>query len=536
MQLGELTDSDLVARIACACADERRLVAEVVAYLIEVKRRELHLIDGYSSLFDFCTRRLGMSNGAAFRRMNAAKLAKQYPFLLPRLASGQLHLSGLLLLRDHLNDANAEELADAASGKSESEIEALLVARWPKPPVPERIAPVSPQTVLPTTESALPPAGPPRRSHAKPLSPTTFHLQLTMGAETHAKLLRARDMMRHRQPDGDLAVVVDRALDALLAQLERQVLAKAARPRATSTSTKAISRGARREVFARDGQQCTYRSVDGNRCPARAFLELDHATTRSRGGDHQSTNLRVYCHAHNQLHARQDFGDAHVDAKIGARRARAHRRGRSSAGGSAMLIANEPVAVDEATMTPSPKAEDSALSTGERAVAGTTPTARDREGHADRDPRACEDTGESGRIGTPERETMIVAGLAGLGFAKADCVVTARSILARGAADRAMADVFREAIGVLAALPRRERACNRRTFSQSRLPPPEVKSSSPTSPARTRCRTHRARRGREATYRSLRVKCTTECAEPLSVTPRARLAGARVARARGGRR
>src|SRR5262249_48792614 len=53
----------------------------------------------------------------------------------------------------------------------------------------------------------------------------------------------------------------------------------------------------------------------GRRCPARAFLELDHATPRALGGAGDATNISVRCRGHNGLAAERVFGRAHVENK-----------------------------------------------------------------------------------------------------------------------------------------------------------------------------------------------------------------------------
>ena len=418
--LRELPEEELMARALSACQEERRLVAEVVVYLIEVDRRRLDLRAACSSLFDYCTRHLHMSGGAAHRRINAVRLVKRYPFLLSKLASGELHLCGLLILRDHFTDANAEELAAAASGLSEAKLHELVAARAPRPPVPERLGPVAEQAGLPAPMQ--PPA---RQSRTAPLSSTTYALQLTMTAETHAKLRRAQDLMRHRQPDGNLAVVLDRALDALLVQLERQLLAKTQRPRASKGRTKGISRATRREVFERDGQQCTYRSETGERCPALAFLELDHEDAQARGGSHDAANLRVLCHAHNHLHAEDDFGVEHVAACIEERRA-----------------VDAAASVDESRLP-----EHAPPTVGERPEGGSSE--------------------EGAQV---EREKMAVYGLTDMGFTRADCVEVVRAVLGRSAPDRPMVDVLRETIGELASRPRPRPGRGARRSAPARAP------------------------------------------------------------------
>jgi 5-methylcytosine-specific restriction endonuclease McrA len=149
-------------------------------------------------------------------------------------------------------------------------------------------------------------------------------VQLTAGAELKAKLERACDLMRHRNPSGDLAAVVDAALELLLAKLERERLGKVKTPRTPERScprtsrTHAVPVAVRREVFERDGEQCTYVSSEGARarCPSRGHLELDHIEPRALGGPNAASNLRVRCRAHNRLHADHVFGRRHVEEQV----------------------------------------------------------------------------------------------------------------------------------------------------------------------------------------------------------------------------
>lgn len=84
-------------------------------------------------------------------------------------------------------------------------------------------------------------------------------------------------------------------------------------PRARSGT---IPRATRREVFARDGEQCTYVGIGGDRCPGRGYLELDHVHPKALGGGDTAANLRVRCRAHNQMYAEQVFGRAHIERRV----------------------------------------------------------------------------------------------------------------------------------------------------------------------------------------------------------------------------
>ena len=245
MHLTDLTDSELVSRLSALCLEGHALTARMIVHLMEVEERRLDLRAACTSMFDFCQRKLGMSEGAAFRRINAARLVKRFPSLLARIERGELHLSTLVLLRPHLAEQNVEELSAAVAGKTQRQVEELLARRAPKADVPSAIVeiPTPSSGSAPTLSAradegvvAALPAAP--RSRVAPLAEARYSVQLTAGAELKAKLERACDLMRHRNPSGDLAPVLETALDLLLAKLEKERLGKVKTPRPRSSPSR----------------------------------------------------------------------------------------------------------------------------------------------------------------------------------------------------------------------------------------------------------------------------------------------------------
>src|SRR5207244_2705766 len=123
----------------------------------------------------------------------------------------------------------ADELLSAAAHQTKLEIERLLARRFPRPDLPERVQAIPPPT--PPTEPLAPgfvdqhapgrveaPAPPPKLA---PLAPQRFALQVTIGESTHDKLRYAQALLGHQLPAGEIAAVLDRALDALISELEK---------------------------------------------------------------------------------------------------------------------------------------------------------------------------------------------------------------------------------------------------------------------------------------------------------------------------
>jgi hypothetical protein len=94
-----------------------------------------------------------------------------------------------------------------------------------------------------------------------------------------------------------------------------------------------VPRAVVREVYARDGGQCTFVGADGGRCSARGFLEVHHhETTFARGGEAGVGNLRLVCRAHNRLYADRDYGRLFMVVRL-----RVAAAARSSAGDSRLM-------------------------------------------------------------------------------------------------------------------------------------------------------------------------------------------------------
>lgn len=109
------------------------------------------------------------------------------------------------------------------------------------------------------------------------------------------KLELARALTSHRNPSGDLAVIVERAVEVLIEKLSKEKLGTTSRARRSESLAKHghVTRQARRETFERDGLRCSFIGENGERCLERSFLEIDHVTARARGGGGQADNCSV---------------------------------------------------------------------------------------------------------------------------------------------------------------------------------------------------------------------------------------------------
>jgi hypothetical protein len=352
----DLPDRELLTEVKRLAQAERDATAALVASLAEVDARELHLGEGCRSLFVYCTQVLHLSEPAAYARIAAARAGRRFPLILDLLAAGDVTLTTICLLAAHFTEANHRGVLESARHKSKREVQEIVASFHPQPDVPATIrklpaptasnaairpeqaslAPlpieaatgsVSPVGIAPAPAPATTPAAaatiPPlaaRPSVVAPLAPERYKVQLTVGRQTHDKLRRAQDLLRHSVPNGDPAQIFDRALTLLVDHLERTKLAVAKRPRPPSvrvTESRHIPASVKRSVWTRDGGRCAFEGGEG-RCRERGFLEFHHVVPFADGGPATSDNIQLRCRAHNQYEAERLFGSPFVGRHPGA--------------------------------------------------------------------------------------------------------------------------------------------------------------------------------------------------------------------------
>ena len=120
-------------------------------------------------------------------------------------------------------------------------------------------------------------------------------------------------------PGSDLASIIDAAVSEKLERVEAKRFGKTKKPRKgleqadTSPGVRGISAAVRRFVCERDGNQCTYETSDGKRCPERDRLEFHHEEPYGLGGDRSAMNVRLLCKTHNAYMAELDYGKEKMD-------------------------------------------------------------------------------------------------------------------------------------------------------------------------------------------------------------------------------
>ena len=265
--------------------------------------------------------------------------------VLDLLASGELSLTSVRLIRRHLTPENHAAVLAQAKGRTREEIEILVATLAPqrdarslvrKLPTAEVLtvpavsmtepAPAAPALCFAPAAPPPPiaaPLAPTRRPIIETTSPERYRVQFAIGKESHDKLRRVQDLLRREIPDGDPGLIFDRAITLLLAQVENRKVGVTPKPRSRApirpgTDTfdirtppppsRYLPRAVKRAVWERDGDQCAFSSPGGRRCTERTYLQFHHVQAYAKQGPATVENLSLRCRRHNEYEADLVFG------------------------------------------------------------------------------------------------------------------------------------------------------------------------------------------------------------------------------------
>jgi hypothetical protein len=296
-------------------------MADFLVALAEFDRQRLWIQLGHASVFYYLHRDLKLSKGAAHYRKVAAQLIQKFPEVVAPFREGKLCISSVVELARVITPENSEEVLPRFFYLSKQEAKAVAVEICPAVVVPSRdVVTEVPraeafhlgETPLAQFVQAAPQAIP---MQSEPLTPNLQRLHMTVSKQFLDKLDAARKGQGHAQSGASAEKVIDAALDLLLAQQAKrrgEVKKPQQNPRPAKNPGH-IPAAVKRAVWARDEGKCTWPLDSGGICGSTLRLEIDHVVPRGRGGASTVDGCRLLCRSHNQLAARQVYGDDWMD-------------------------------------------------------------------------------------------------------------------------------------------------------------------------------------------------------------------------------
>ena len=229
-RLESLSTEELDRSVEKLVRAEKRNLALVIAHIAEMSRRKGQLERGYKSLFEYCTRRLHLSEGSVALRIQVANVSRRFPQILVALAENRMSLTVAGLLAPVLTESNMEKLLGDCAGMTKRGAEEYLIALRPKPVFAPSIrkTPSPPALTTPPTvqgASLQPPRSPastprpvPRVSPSilEPARPTVYNFRFAADRKFKEKFERLAEVLGVENPLQHMAEIMEQALDIAL--------------------------------------------------------------------------------------------------------------------------------------------------------------------------------------------------------------------------------------------------------------------------------------------------------------------------------
>ncbi len=140
--LADLSNDQLIRKCDTAVRSEQELGIAILDYLNEIERRSLYLKEGYSSLFDYCTRRWRYSRSKAGRFIAAARCMNRFPAARILLSNREITVCGLSKISGLMSYETSDNLLREVSGKMYVEIEKIAASHRTAPVIRDFVRPI----------------------------------------------------------------------------------------------------------------------------------------------------------------------------------------------------------------------------------------------------------------------------------------------------------------------------------------------------------------------------------------------------------
>ena len=319
----------VVARLSSRLENEKRELVLFLIELAELDAKKLALELGYPSTLGCLVAELGLTESSACRRIAAARLVARFPAVARHLLSNRLTLTGLVVLKDVLDESNVDQVLERAAGLSETEVRELVM----RIRLGDAVASPRPEIALGQVALATAPAAGAaadrvatsdeveRASEAARPVEEREAVTLWVGRELREELAAVRSLVSHAVPSGKIEEVLVHVLRAQRKVLERRRYGSPKRGNVSAASADTLENArhvpaqVRREVYDRERGSCAYVGEGGRRCGSTVRLEYQHLVPVACGGQSTPENVTLFCRAHNQLQAEKDFGAEHIKAR-----------------------------------------------------------------------------------------------------------------------------------------------------------------------------------------------------------------------------
>ena len=266
MNIKTISNEELTNRLTKLVQTERKITHLILECINEIELRKIHLKEGFASLFDYLTRKVGYTPSSAQRRIDGARLLREIPEMSDSIETGKINLSQISLLQKTVREVEKQQNRKVSILEKQEALSQITLKNTQQTEV----------ILAQQFQVEIPKVGIQIKSHHDESQSITFHL-----TKDEIEILdQAKRLLSNKTKTPSMK-------DAIL------YLAK-----------KEIKKSKNKMIHAK--ATCSYKDPKtGTRCTANHFLEQDHIQPRWAGGSDDKSNLQILCSNHNKLRYQQ---------------------------------------------------------------------------------------------------------------------------------------------------------------------------------------------------------------------------------------
>ena len=280
----------LVVELKSLIRKEHEIGLEIVELLKLVEKKREYLQRGYSSLYEFCIKELGMSDSQAYTRVTVLKALDRDATLITPFKTGELKPTQIceavrtfkkvsVITDEKVTLREQSEIFDSLKGKTREETKKILKEKF--------------SDVLPQTEKIILELTPEILEKLKSFKATHSHKLKT---HTHEEALELLLEMTSPKPEKPTTQKSPKENLTVTSQSDNNSAEK-------KINSRYIQADIKRQLFKIAENQCQYIDPEtGRRCTCKHHLQVEHKIPFSQGGSSADIdNLEILCANHNQM-------------------------------------------------------------------------------------------------------------------------------------------------------------------------------------------------------------------------------------------
>lgn len=242
--------------------------AELLGVLQEVEKERVYLQLGYSSMHEYGTGALKLSEANASNFITVARKSMEIPELKLAVEEGRFSVTKARKITPVINKSNATHWIGLATILHQRALE-------------KEVANANPET--------------PKPDHSRPVGNDRVELKFGVTDAVFQTFKRVQDLECQRTQK------LVNFEGTLKAAIEFYITEKDSLTDDAGASVAATHSRIRVRILVRDKHRCTFKAEEGRRCKNTRWLDVHHIIPRSAGGSDDPENLTTLCTAHHRL-------------------------------------------------------------------------------------------------------------------------------------------------------------------------------------------------------------------------------------------